>query len=136
MTHPFPTRSLSEFPEIRIRKRTWGEVWACKITISSIKGTQNCKLLSVNPPVKLYRTLPRRGTTTPSAVTIGNFDGVHLGHQAILARVCDQAEGHGLAPTVMTFAPHPRAFFARRGKRPELIPTQVRSLRDKVDRKS
>lgn len=81
---------------------------------------------------RLYRKLPRRDTTAPSALTIGNFDGVHLGHQAILAQVLAQADGHGLEPTVMTFVPHPRAFFARRGGRPELIPTQISSLRDKI----
>lgn len=80
----------------------------------------------------LYRSLPRRDTSAASAVTIGNFDGVHRGHQAILAQVRGQASARGLLPTVMTFAPHPRAFFARRGQRPELIPTQISSLRDKV----
>jgi len=65
-------------------------------------------------------------------VTIGNFDGVHRGHQAILHRVRDEAGKRGLAPTVMTFDPHPRAYFAQRGQRPELIPTQVSSLRDKL----
>lgn len=93
---------------------------------------QNCKLLPVKSIPKLYRSLPRRDTTAPSALTIGNFDGVHLGHQAILARVRDQAQQHGLLPSVMTFTPHPRAFFARRGHRPELIPTQISALRDKV----
>ena len=65
-------------------------------------------------------------------MTIGNFDGVHRGHQAILAQVQAQARTLGLVPTVMTFTPHPRAFFARKGQRPELIPTQISSLRDKV----
>jgi len=76
--------------------------------------------------------LPRYDSTAPSAVTIGNFDGVHLGHQAILAHVGRAAESRGLTPTVMTFSPHPRAFFARRGQRPELIPTQISGLRDKT----
>ena len=80
----------------------------------------------------LYRTLPRHNSRQPSAVTIGNFDGVHRGHQAMLARVREQATERGLAPTVMTFDPHPRAYFARRGQRPELIPTQINSLRDKL----
>ncbi len=44
----------------------------------------------------------------------------------------EQAAQRGLAPTVMTFHPHPRAFFAERGQRPELIPTQISSLRDKL----
>ncbi len=86
----------------------------------------------MNDTLTLYRTLPRHDTACPSAVTIGNFDGVHRGHQAILRRVRDEADRQALAPTVMTFEPHPRAYFARRGQRPELIPTQVSSLRDKV----
>jgi riboflavin kinase/FMN adenylyltransferase len=80
----------------------------------------------------IYRTLPRHDSQRPSAVTIGNFDGVHRGHQAILARVRQTALDRGLASAVMTFDPHPRAFFARRGQRPELIPTQINSLRDKL----
>src|SRR3546814_9555927 len=46
----------------------------------------------------------------------------------LLMRVHQYAQEHGLAPTVMTFEPHPRAYFARRGQRPELIPTQISSL--------
>ncbi len=80
----------------------------------------------------IYRTLPRHDNGHASAVTIGNFDGVHRGHQAILARVQEQALARGLASTVMTFEPHPRAYFARRGQRPELVPTQISSLRDKL----
>jgi riboflavin kinase/FMN adenylyltransferase len=80
----------------------------------------------------IYRTLPRHDSQRPSAVTIGNFDGVHRGHQAILARVRETALQRGLASAVMTFDPHPRAFFASRGRRPELIPTQINSLRDKL----
>ncbi|HUH61130.1 MAG TPA: bifunctional riboflavin kinase/FAD synthetase [Candidimonas sp.] len=86
----------------------------------------------MNSLPRIYRTLPRFDTQRPSAVTIGNFDGVHRGHQAILARVREQAQQGGLAATVMTFEPHPRAYFARRGQRPELIPTQISSLRDKI----
>lgn len=65
-------------------------------------------------------------------MTIGNFDGVHLGHQAILDRVRSYADGQGLMPTVMTFHPHPRAFFAARSGRPELAPAQISTLRDKL----
>ena len=46
---------------------------------------------------------PRR----PSVVTIGNFDGVHRGHQEILRRVRDLAEQTGRLPAVLTFSPHP-----------------------------
>ncbi|MGR7948903.1 bifunctional riboflavin kinase/FAD synthetase [Alcaligenes sp. RM2] len=83
--------------------------------------------------LKLYRSLPRRNSTARSAVTIGNFDGVHLGHQAILHRVNEMARQQNLSSCVMTFTPHPRAFFAQRGQRPELIPTQISGLRDKVE---
>lgn len=82
--------------------------------------------------LQIYRTLPRRDTERPSAVTIGNFDGIHIGHQAILNRLHDVSEKRGLASTVMTFDPHPRAYFARRGMRPEMIPTQISTLRDKI----
>jgi len=84
------------------------------------------------PPPRLYRHLPRADNVAPSALAIGNFDGVHRGHQAILQRVRDHAQAHGLLATVMTFTPHPRAWFARRNQRPELIPTQITGLRDKV----
>ncbi|MGB3835973.1 bifunctional riboflavin kinase/FAD synthetase [Castellaniella sp.] len=86
----------------------------------------------MNPAAHLYRTLPRQVPLAPGALTIGNFDGVHLGHQAILQQVCQHARIQGLVPSVMTFAPHPRAFFARKGGRPELIPTQISTLRDKT----
>src|SRR5690606_37425038 len=96
------------------------------------EAAQDCKLSGVKTYPTIYRTLPRHDSRQASAVTIGNFDGVHRGHQAILARVQEQARAHGLASTVMTFEPHPRAYFARRGQRPELVPTQISSLRDKL----
>lgn len=86
----------------------------------------------MKPSFKIYRRLPRYDTQSPSAVTIGNLDGVHRGHQAIIRRVVHEAAQRSLVPTVMTFQPHPRAFFAQRGQRPELIPTQISSLRDKA----
>lgn len=44
---------------------------------------------------------------TKSAVAIGNFDGVHLGHRALLKEMADAARGENLTPTVLTFFPHP-----------------------------
>ncbi|NYT70148.1 bifunctional riboflavin kinase/FAD synthetase [Pusillimonas noertemannii] len=86
----------------------------------------------MKPSFSIYRHLPRHDTRGASAVTIGNFDGVHRGHQTILRRVVHEAAQRDIAPTVMTFQPHPRAFFAQRGQRPELVPTQISSLRDKA----
>ncbi|PSJ16604.1 bifunctional riboflavin kinase/FAD synthetase [Nitrosomonas supralitoralis] len=63
----------------------------------------------------------------PVALTIGNFDGVHLGHQAILSRLKDTANRLGLPACVMTFEPHPREFFA-----PDQAPARLTSLREKL----
>jgi riboflavin kinase / FMN adenylyltransferase len=60
--------------------------------------------------------------------TIGNYDGVHRGHQAILAQLQEQARAHGLPSTVMIFEPMPREFFA-----PEQAPPRIASLREKLE---
>ena len=66
----------------------------------------------------------------PTALTIGNFDGVHRGHQAMLQVVCEAAKLRSLIPTAVTFAPAPGAYFARlAGKTP---PTKLQRLRDKL----
>jgi riboflavin kinase/FMN adenylyltransferase len=87
----------------------------------------------VKPTLRIYRHLPPPGQCRPCALTIGNFDGVHRGHRAMLAEVRDQALARGLAPAVMTFEPHPREYFAALNRRPELAPTRISSLRDKLD---
>lgn len=86
----------------------------------------------MKPIFTIYRNLPRFNSTAASAVTIGNFDGVHRGHQAIVHRLRDEAEQRQLKPTVVTFSPHPRAFFAAKAQRPELYPAQINPLRDKL----
>ncbi len=50
-----------------------------------------------------------------SVVTVGSFDGVHLGHQAIIARVTERARARGAAPVLVTFEPHPASVLARGG---------------------
>ena len=62
--------------------------------------------------MRLFRGLPARADG-PVALTIGNFDGVHRGHQAMLLRLCEAADDLRLTPAVLTFDPHPREFFAR-----------------------
>lgn len=93
---------------------------------------QNCKLSLVKPPLRIHRSLPPAAQRAPSALTIGNFDGVHRGHQAMLARVCQVARDRNLTPAVMTFEPHPREYFATLNQRPELAPTRISGLRDKL----
>lgn len=63
-----------------------------------------------------------------SAVTIGNFDGVHRGHQAVVSLLMTQARARGLRACVVTFEPHPREFFA-----PDRAPTRLTSLREKLE---
>ena len=66
------------------------------------------------------------------AVTIGNFDGVHRGHQAMLALLNSEARHRGVPSCVLTFEPHPRDWFAHRAGQPELAPARVSTLRDKL----
>jgi riboflavin kinase/FMN adenylyltransferase len=69
---------------------------------------------------------PRRST----AVAVGNFDGFHLGHQRILARVCGLARGEGLASLVLTFNPHPERALGRKSIRMiETLDQRLASLR-------
>ncbi len=75
----------------------------------------------------IRRGIPRQADA-PVALTIGNFDGVHLGHQAMLARLEQAAQARGLASCVMTFEPHPREFFA-----PDQAPTRLTNLREKFE---
>jgi riboflavin kinase/FMN adenylyltransferase len=63
-----------------------------------------------------------------SVVTIGSFDGVHIGHQAILQQVKDAAERLQLPSVVMTFEPQPREYFSS-----EKAPARLMRLREKID---
>ena len=73
-----------------------------------------------------------RGFTRPApkatVLTIGNFDGVHRGHRALLARLKDTATQADLLPAVLTFEPHPREFFV-----PESAPARLSTLREKLE---
>ena len=62
-----------------------------------------------------------------NVVTIGNFDGVHLGHQAIIRQLNEQAAKHSVPSTVMTFHPNPQEFFA-----PDSAPAKLTQFRDKM----
>ena len=64
----------------------------------------------------------------PVALTIGNFDGVHLGHQALLKQLRDAAQSRGLPVAVVVFEPHPREFFS-----PQQAPARLTSMREKLE---
>ncbi|MYM83034.1 bifunctional riboflavin kinase/FAD synthetase [Duganella sp. FT50W] len=82
--------------------------------------------------MKVFRGLPNAAARAPCALTIGNFDGVHLGHQALLARVRAAADRLGLEAAVMTFEPHPREFFAQKSGDLSKAPARIANLRDKL----
>lgn len=60
---------------------------------------------------RIVRGLPRPEERSPSAIAIGNFDGLHLGHASLLKSVVKEAKARRLTPTALTFEPHPREFF-------------------------
>ena len=64
----------------------------------------------------------------PVALTIGNFDGVHLGHHALLNELRAAAQARGLPTAAVIFEPHPREFFT-----PQQAPARLTSLREKLE---
>ena len=66
------------------------------------------------------------------ALTIGNFDGVHRGHQAMLALLINEARHRGVPSCVLSFEPHPRDYFAVRAGQPDKAPARISTLRDKL----
>ena len=72
---------------------------------------------------------PGNGVSAPvTALTIGVLDGVHLGHQALLGRLRDEARKRGLSPGVVTLHPHPITVL-----RPEIPPSYLTSLEDRIE---
>ncbi|MBS1171849.1 MAG: riboflavin biosynthesis protein, partial [Proteobacteria bacterium] len=76
--------------------------------------------------MQIFHGIPPRALNS-TVLTIGNFDGVHRGHQALLARLVTHARKVALPSAVMTFEPHPREFFA-----PDSAPARLTSLREKL----
>lgn len=76
--------------------------------------------------MRILRSIPF-AANIPIALTIGNFDGLHLGHQGMLTQLRQAARRLGMPACVMTFEPHPREFFA-----PDQAPVRLTSLREKL----
>lgn len=70
----------------------------------------------------------RKGVIDKLVLTIGNFDGIHLGHQALLGRVVEDAKRCGGRSAVLTFEPHPLKVL-----RPERAPRLILTLKDKLN---
>jgi riboflavin kinase / FMN adenylyltransferase len=82
--------------------------------------------------MRVFRGLHHNGLAGACALTIGNFDGVHRGHQAMLALLRSEAAQRGVRSCVLTFEPHPRDFFAARSGRQQAAPARIGTLRDKL----
>lgn len=86
--------------------------------------------------MKILHGLPNKSLAnagfTSCALTIGNFDGVHRGHQAMLALLKNEAQHRHIPSCVMTFEPHPRDYFAKVAQKSELAPARIATLRDKL----
>lgn len=82
--------------------------------------------------MRVFRGFHHPGIAPASALTIGSFDGVHRGHQAMLALLDNEARHRAVPSCVLTFEPHPRDFFAVRAAKPEMAPPRIATLRDKL----
>ena len=83
--------------------------------------------------MQIFRGFHHPQLASACALTIGNFDGVHRGHQAMLALLKNEARHRGVPTCVMTFEPHPRDFFAKQHQQPDLAPARIATLRDKLN---
>jgi riboflavin kinase/FMN adenylyltransferase len=77
--------------------------------------------------MQIFRHFPEH-PAAPAALAIGNFDGMHLGHQAILKRLAEVSQAEHLVCSLLTFEPHPREFFG-----PGNAPTRLTSMREKLE---
>ena len=82
--------------------------------------------------MQIFRGFHHPGIAPACALTIGNFDGVHRGHQAMLALLMAEARQRHLPGCVLTFEPHPRDYFAQATRQPGLAPARIGTLRDKL----
>ena len=83
----------------------------------------------------MSRTIPRLTGNAPipaefrgGVVALGNFDGVHIGHQALIKKLIAESKKRNLTPSVMTFEPHPKEFFIS-----ENAPSRLTTLREKLE---
>jgi riboflavin kinase/FMN adenylyltransferase len=74
--------------------------------------------------VRRIRFPERCASSEHLAIALGNYDGLHLGHQYVLKELCKHAASNGLLPGLLTFYPHPRDFFGNGVRSPLLRVSQ------------
>ena len=82
--------------------------------------------------MRIFRGFHHPQLANACALTVGNFDGVHRGHQAMLATLRSEARHRGVPSCVLTFEPHPRDYFAALQNKPQNAPARITHLRDKL----
>ena len=78
--------------------------------------------------MQIYRHIPKSGSHSPCVLTIGNYDGIHLGHQDLINELLTKSKQKKLESAIMIFEPHPREFFT-----PKDAPSRITSLREKIE---
>src|SRR2546423_11231180 len=78
--------------------------------------------------MRLFHGTESASIARPTVLTLGVFDGLHLGHQLIMRTVVERAQATGSVPTVITFDPHPRAVL-----HPQSSPPLLQTLDQKVE---
>src|SRR2546423_9754248 len=78
--------------------------------------------------MRLFHGTENADISRPTVVTLGVFDGRHIGHQLIMKTVVDRARAIGAVPTVITFEPHPRAVL-----HPESAPPLLQTIDQKIE---
>jgi riboflavin kinase/FMN adenylyltransferase len=78
--------------------------------------------------MRLFHGTDNAGIQRPTVLTLGVFDGLHLGHQLIMSTVVERARAVGAVPTVITFDPHPRAVL-----HPESAPPLLQTFDQKIE---
>ena len=78
--------------------------------------------------MQIYRHIPNLGSHSPCVLTIGNYDGIHLGHQELINELLIKSKKNQIESAIMIFEPHPREFFT-----PKDAPSRITSLREKIE---
>jgi riboflavin kinase/FMN adenylyltransferase len=78
--------------------------------------------------MRLFHGTDNAKIARPTVLTLGVFDGLHLGHQQIMRTVVERARAIGAVPTVITFDPHPRALL-----HPETAPPLLQTFDQKIE---
>src|SRR5881394_4627480 len=78
--------------------------------------------------MRLFHGTDNADIARPTVLTLGVFDGLHLGHQLIIKTVVERARATGAVPTAITFEPHPRAVL-----HPESAPPLLQTFDQKIE---